>query len=99
MRLKSTEIYMKLIFRTHLIVGTMLALHCQHLEKKTWSNSTNDSLNLLGGYDISPSNNIKEIIMNDFSFYCTQPVIDKMSDLENHRDTFIFNCSKALERV
>ena len=37
--------------------------------------------------------------MNDSSFYSTQLEIDNMSDLETHRDTFIFHCSKALERV
>ena len=81
------------------IAGTMLSVHCPHLEKITWHNSTNDSLDLLGGHGISPSNNIKEIIMNDSSFYSTQLEIDNMSDLETHRDTFIFHCSKALERV
>ena len=79
---------------------TMLPLHCPHLEKITWNNSTNSSLVLLSGHGMSSSNSIKEIIMNDSSFYCTQPEIDQMSDLENHRDTFIFHhCSKALERV
>ena len=75
------------------IAGTMLSVHCPHLEKITWHNSTNDSLDLLGGHGISPSNNIKEIIMNDSSFYSTQLEIDNMSDLETHRDTFIFHCS------
>ncbi|OEU20208.1 hypothetical protein FRACYDRAFT_260262 [Fragilariopsis cylindrus CCMP1102] len=83
-----------------LLSGTMLTLHCPHLEKLTWSNSANDMFVLLNGQGLRYSNSIKEIIMNDSSFYCTQPEIDQMSDLENHRDTFIFHhCSRALERV
>jgi hypothetical protein len=46
------------------------------------------------------SYSLKEIIMNDSEFSCRLPESDTMSDLENHRDTFIFHCcSTALERV
>ena len=85
--------------------GTMLTLHCPHLEKITWNNSANDPHVQLSDTRVQLSghgmiNGIKEVTMNDSLFYCIQPEIDQMLDLENHRDTFIFHhCSKALERV
>jgi hypothetical protein len=50
---------------------------------------------LLGGHAMRSSNYIKEIVMNDSGILLrTKPEEeDKISDLENHRDTFIFHHS------
>ena len=73
---------------------------CSKFEKVTWNNIKIKSYIAINGKFMESSNNLKEIIMDDSEFSCRISEGDTMSDLGNHRDTFIFNCcSTALERV
>jgi hypothetical protein len=73
---------------------------CSKFEKVTWNNIKIKSYIAMDGTIMESSDNLKEVIMDDSEFSCRLPEIDTMSDLENHRDTFIFHCcSTALERV
>jgi hypothetical protein len=52
------------------------------------------------GEDMLSCRNLKEIIMDDSVFFCSNQNKDGISNLENHRDEFIFHyCCKTLERV
>ena len=73
---------------------------CSKFEKVTWNNIKIKSYIAMDGTIMESSDNLKEVIMDDSEFSCRIPEGDTMSDLGNHRDTFIFNCcSTALERV
>ena len=73
---------------------------CSKFEKVTWNNIKIKSYIAMDGTIMESSDNLKEVIMDDSEFSCRLPESVTMSDLENHRDTFIFHCcSTALERV
>jgi hypothetical protein len=75
---------------------------CPYLEKVTWNNINANYSVYLDGCHMRSAKNIKEIIMDDsvFYYFSNRDILDKMSDLENQRDTFIFHyCCKVLERV
>ncbi|OEU15009.1 hypothetical protein FRACYDRAFT_239689 [Fragilariopsis cylindrus CCMP1102] len=70
------------------------SLRFQNLEKLIWNNNYGFRLS---GFSMKALKNLKEIIMDDSKFYFFN---DEMSNLDNHRDKFIFHyCSKNLERV
>jgi hypothetical protein len=74
--------------------------NCLHLQKVTWNNKNKFySAPNLNGHTMRFTNNVKEIIMDD-SLFCVHEMDERMSNLEYHRDMFIFHrCSMALERV
>ncbi|MGK3744344.1 MAG: hypothetical protein ACI90V_011204 [Bacillariaceae sp.] len=73
---------------------------CPYLEKVTWNNIHEYSSVHLNGDDMLSCKNLKEITMDDSVFYCSNQTKDGISNLENHRNEFIFHyCCKALERV
>jgi hypothetical protein len=84
------------------------SIRCPYLEKVTWSNTNNIHYGVYNGFDMRYSNNLKEIIIDDSVFFCKDFIrgdenINKISDLVNHQDIFMFHhcCKKAapLERV
>lgn len=83
---------------------------CPYLEKVTWNNSYNDKFVRLNGWSMGFAKNLKVIIMDDSEFdetdYNDEDPDDwedeemLLSDLDNHRNKFLFyHCSNALERV
>ena len=77
-----------------------LSYYCPLLEKVVTSRSSlSDGINLTG-LAMSDSRYLKEIHMNNVVFCIHLRDGNKMSDLNNHREMFIFHhCCKALERV
>ncbi|MGK3754594.1 MAG: hypothetical protein ACI8RD_006903 [Bacillariaceae sp.] len=75
--------------------------YCTRIEKITWNDiNLQYSYVDLDGSDMCSAENLKEIIMDDSEFFCWTDQDHMSSNIENHRDTFIFHyCSKALERV
>ena len=79
--------------------------NCPFLEKITWNNSPRQLMIalefdfIMDRYFMDRSNNLKEIIMDDSSFYFDN--LDEMSDLIGNPTTFLFHkCgSNILERV
>jgi len=80
------------------------SINCPLLEKVTWNNIHGQYSGFkLDGYCMESAKNLKEIVMDDSEFHCSQRENDKMSNLEEeeeHRDKFIFcRCSNTVERV
>ena len=73
---------------------------CPYLEKVIWNNIHEFSGVHLNGDDMLSCKNLKEIIMDDSVFFCSNQNKDGISNLENHIHEFIFHyCCKTLERV
>jgi hypothetical protein len=73
--------------------------NCRFLEKITCHNFTKDFGVGLDGFGMHSAKNLKEIYM-DSSVFCCFNNQQKVLDLNNDHDIFIFHrCSKALERV
>ena len=72
---------------------------CNHLEKVTWNNANRSSLVSVDGADIQKATNLREIYMDESSFFTRAG--KTLSDLVNRSDIFLFyECeSKILERV
>jgi hypothetical protein len=82
-----------------LILG-QICKHCPKLQKVTWNYIQKLYVVSICGITMHSAENLKEIIMDDSEFYCWTDQDRMSSNIENHRNTFIFhNCSKALERV
>jgi hypothetical protein len=78
-----------------------LSNNCRLLEKVviSFKNIFSDLINL-SGLAMSDSRYLKEIHMNNIDFFIRLRDKDKISDLNNHRNVFIFHhCCKSLERV
>ena len=80
--------------------------NCPKLERITWNNIDINCLVCLDGSNIDLSTNLTEIIMDGSTFCGTNEYdpdndLDKLSDLENNSDVFLFcRCkSQVLERL
>jgi hypothetical protein len=71
------------------------------LEKVTWNNINRSSIVSIDGTDISEATNLREIYMDESTFFHNNLDDETLSDLKNHPDRFLFHkCgSTVLERV
>jgi hypothetical protein len=94
---KLREVYLSNMHDINLILRD-LSVKSPLLEKVTSNNNKNEGI-LLNGSVMRSFNNLKEIHMNNTSFYWSGSD-DNIADLNNHQDIFLFHkCCKSLERV
>jgi len=73
---------------------------CPKLKKITWHNMNSSNKISLSGFNMNSANNLKEIMMDDSVFYCNSNAIERMSDIVNHPNDYMFHyCCKVIERV
>ena len=73
---------------------------CPYLEQITWNNVVLKSRVHLTGEEMQAGNNLKQITMENCTFYGISGTLSQISDFNNHPNKFIFHkCCQVLERL